>query len=386
MSSLTRKFKKTSLDDVSSIVHGSGQFALDLYRQLSTGEGSCFFSPYSISAVLVMAYAGSAGSTQTQMAQALHFPLEQERLHPAFSYLEAAVGRSAEEGGVQLRVANALWPQKGEKLLKEFTTLLRKAYGVKIKAVDFAESEEVRLKINAWVENQTESKIKDLVAPGVLDSLTRLVLANAIYFYGDWLKKFEPNLTSEAAFFGSAGEGVVQMMGQRGTFRYGEWNGLQAIELPYTGDGVSMLVLLPAAQDGLAALEGSLSGENLETWMSGLAETEVDLFLPRFELSSAFRLDDALKNLGMVDAFSQQADFSGMNGMQDLFISAALHKAFISVNEEGTEAAAASAVVMTLKSVQFPAVVFRADHPFLFLIREKTTGCILFMGRFTDPA
>ena len=386
MSSLTRKLKKTSLEDAASVVHGSGQFALDLYRQLSSGEGSLFFSPFSISTALAMAYAGSAGSTQSKMAQALHFPLEQDRLHPAFAYLDAAVSQAAEEGGVQVRVANALWPQKGEKLLKEFTTVLKKAYGVRIKPVDFAEPEEVRLKINAWVEEKTESKIKDLIAPGVLDSLTRLVLANAIYFYGEWLHKFDPNLTADAPFYGTGGESVVQMMSQRGTFRYGERDGLQAIELPYTGDGVSMLVLLPAAQDGLTALESSITSEHMETWISGLAETEVDLFLPKFELSSAFRLDDALRNLGMEDAFSHQADFSGMNGLQDLFISAALHKAFISVNEEGTEAAAASAVVMTLKSVPFPAVVFRADHPFLFLIREKTTGSILFLGRFTDTA
>jgi serpin B len=386
MSLLTRKLKKTSPEDVAAVVHGSGQFAMDLYQQLSSGQGSFFFSPFSISTSLAMAYAGSAGRTQAQMAQALHFPLVQEQLHPAFSYLDAAVGQAAEEGGVQLRVANSLWPQKGQKLLKEFTTLLRKAYGVRINPVDFAEAEEVRLKINAWVEDKTESKIKDLIAPGVLDSLTRLVLANAIYFYGDWLNKFDPNLTAEAPFYGTAREGVVQMMGQRGTFRYGEWDGLQAIELPYTGDGVSMLVLLPAAQDGLAALEGSLTSGNLEAWIAGLAEAEVDLFLPKFELSSAFRLDDALRSLGMEDTFTHQADFSGMNGLQDLFISAALHKAFISVNEEGTEAAAASAVVMTLKSVPFPAVVFRADHPFLFLIREKTTGSILFLGSFMDPA
>lgn len=386
MSTLTRKFKKTSQEDVAAISHGSGLFAVDLYRQLCSGDGNLFFSPFSISAALAMAYAGASGSTQTQMAQALHFSLDQDRLHPAFSYLDAAVTQAAEEGGVQLRVANALWPQKGEKLLKEFTSVLRKSYGVKAKPVDFAEAEEVRLMINAWVEDKTESKIKDLIAPGVLDSLTRLVLANAIYFYGDWINKFDPNLTSEAPFYGTAGESAVQMMGQRNAFRYTERDGLQVIDLPYTGDGISMQVLLPAEPDGLAALEGSLTSGSLAAWTAGLAETEVDLFLPKFELSCAFRLDDALKSLGMEDAFSHQADFSGINGFQDLFISAALHKAFISVNEEGTEAAAASTVVMTMKSVPFPAVIFRADHPFIFLIRERSTGSILFLGRFTDPA
>ena len=174
-------------------------------------------------------------------------------------------------------------------------------------------------------------------------------------------------------------------MNQRSSFRYAEQDNLQVLELPYTGSSVSMLVLLPKERDGLPGLEGSLTCENLAVWMEGLAETEVELSMPKFELSSAFRLDNALKTLGMVDAFSHQADFSGMNGSLDLFISAALHKAFLSVNEEGTEAAAATAVVMTLKSVPFPAVVFRADHPFVFLIRENSTGSILFMGRFAGP-
>ena len=385
MSLLTRKLKQTSQEDVSGVVQGNGQFAVDLYRQLSTVDGNLFFSPYSISSALAMTYAGSGGNTQVQIAQALHFSLECERLHPAFSYLDAAVKQAGIESGVQLRIANTLWPQKGEKLLKEFTSLVRKAYGVRIKTVDFAEEEKVRLKINAWVEEKTESKIKDLITPGVLDSLTRLVLVNAIYFYGDWLNKFDPNLTAEALFFGKDGEGMVQMMAQRSSFRYAECDGLQVVELPYTGSGVSMLVLLPAERDGLPGLEGLLTRENLADWMAALEETEVELSLPKFELSSAFRLDDTLKTLGMVDAFSHQADFSGMNGLQDLFVSAALHKAFLSVNEEGTEAAAATAVVMTLKSVPFPAVVFRADHQFVFLIHENRTGSILFMGRFTTP-
>jgi len=385
MSLLTRKLKQTSQEDVSGVVQGNGHFAVDLYRQLSTVDGNLFFSPYSISSALAMTYAGSGGNTQVQMAQALHFSLEYERLHPAFSYLDAAVKQAGIESGVQLRIANTLWPQKGEKLLKEFTSLVRKAYGVRIKTVDFAEEEKVRFKINAWVEEKTESKIKDLITPGVLDSLTRLVLVNAIYFYGDWLRKFDPNLTAEAPFFGKDGEGMVQMMAQRNSFRYAKRDNLQVLELPYTGSGVSMLILLPGEKEGLPELEESITRENLADWMAALEETEVELSLPKFELSSAFRLDDALKILGMVDAFSHQADFSGMNGRQDLFISAALHKAFLSVNEEGTEAAAATAVVMTLKSVPFPAVVFRADHPFVFLIHENRTGSILFMGRFTTP-
>jgi serpin B len=264
---------------------------------------------------------------------------------------------------------------------------VKKFYGVRITPIDYSDEEKARHTINAWVEDKTGSKIKDLIGQGVLEAATRLVLVNAIYFKGDWASPFDPGLTSPASFFVTPGKSVdVPMMSMKYTFRYAEGEGLQILELPYGGNDLSMLALLPKEVDGLARLEASLSLENLDGWTKDLAEAEVQVSLPRFELSFPFRLDDTLKALGMPDAFSDKADFSGMDGSKDLFVGAVLHKAFVAVNEQGTEAAAATAVVMMMKAVAFPAIVFRADHPFVFLIRDNSTGSILFIGRVVNPA
>jgi serpin B len=211
-------------------------------------------------------------------------------------------------------------------------------------------------------------------------------LVNAIYFKGDWASQFDQSLTSEAPFWVTSDEQVqIPIMTQKHKFRYGEDNGLQILELPYAGDDLSMLVLLPRETGGLAKLEESLAVENLDRWTRNLQETEVVVSLPRFEITFPFRLDDTLKSMGMVDAFSDKSDFSGMDGSKKLYIGAVLHKAFVVVNEQGTEAAAATAVIMQLKGLAFPPVVFRADHPFVFLIRENSTGSILFLGRVVNP-
>jgi serpin B len=258
---------------------------------------------------------------------------------------------------------------------------------VRITQIDYGDEEAARHTINSWVEERTESRIKDLIAPGVLDRWTLLVLVNAIYFKGEWTSQFDGNLTGEAPFWVASDSQVqVSMMTQKHDFRVGEVDGLQILELPYAGDDLSMIVLLPKEMDGLAKLEGSLTVENLDGWTKVLTKTEVEVSLPRFELSFPFRLDDTLKSMGMLDAFSDQADFSGMDGTRELSIGAVLHKAFVAVNEQGTEAAAATAVIMQLKALSFPSVVFRADHPFFFLIRENGTGSILFIGRVIDPA
>jgi len=213
------------------------------------------------------------------------------------------------------------------------------------------------------------------------------VLVNAIYFKGTWANEFDPNLTADAPFL-SASDAQVQvpMMTRKHNYRYAESAGMQVLELPYAGERLSMLVLLPAEVDGLAKLEDTLTAESLESWIKGLNETEVDVSLPKFELSFPFRLDDTLISLGMADAFTEQADFSGMDGSRELYIGAVLHKAFVAVNEQGTEAAAATAVIMQTKGLAISSIVFRADHPFVFLIRDTSTGSILFIGRVTNPA
>ncbi|MBN1135598.1 MAG: SRPBCC domain-containing protein [Anaerolineae bacterium] len=369
-------------------VQGNTEFALELYQQLRAEKGNLFFSPYSISAALAMTYAGARGNTEIQMAQALHFLLAQEELHPAFALLEAKLGDIGRRGDVQIKVANALWPDVGYQFLEEFLALTEKHYGASITPLYYSDPEAARQKINGWVEGKTEEKIKELIPPGILDSLTRLVLVNAIYFKGNWASQFEKELTEAAPFMVTATETVqAPMMTQEHTFRYGESSDVQVLELPYVGGDLAMIILLPRKVDGLVELETALTVENLEKWTGDLWDGQVRVLLPRFKVSQGFKLNDALISMGMGDAFDQsKANFSGMDGcVGSLYIAAALHKAFVDVNEEGTEAAASTAVVMGLRYAPPPPPVFRADHPFVFMIREKSTGSILFLGRVVNP-
>ncbi len=383
----TKKEIEKEQSNLQITILGNTEFALALYQKLHRLEGNLFFSPYSISTALAMTYAGARADTQTQMASALHFLPDQKNIHPAFAHLEARLEEAGKKGHVQLRVANTLWPRKGYEFLKAFLTLTKKFYGVRITQLDFGDGEAARLTINSWVEERTENKIKDLIAAGVLDDSTRLVLVNAIYFKGEWVNRFDPGLTNPAAFLTLAGGQVqVPMMTLKHTFRYAEDDGLQALELPYAGGDLSMFVLLPRDVNGLAQLEESLDAKYLDKWRKNLQETEVEVSLPRFELNFPFRLDDTLKSMGMENAFSTKADFSGMDGTQELYLGAVLHKAFVAVNEQGTEAAAATAVVMQTKAIAFSPIIFRADHPFVFYIHENNTGSILFIGRVVNPA
>ncbi len=369
--------------DAGALPRGNNTFALNLYGELREQEGNLFFSPYSISTALAMTYGGARGSTAAQMEQVLHFEVTTERLHQAFSQL---TGQGA-KGGYQLSVANALWGQQGVGFLKKFLDLTEKHYGAGLRQVDFAAATEAARKtINAWVEKETQGKIKDLIQPGVLNALTRLVLTNAIYFKGTWAEQFDKKATRDAPFTLATRQQVkVPMMHKTENFGYTEAEDFQALELAYAGDDLSMVIFLPREADGLLALEKKLSLENLESWLGGLRRQTVQVSVPRFAITSEFGLQEVLKSLGMTDAFSGAADFSGMTGRKDLFISAVIHKAFVDVNEEGTEAAAATAVVMMRSAAPRPPVVFRADHPFLFLIRDNASDSILFIGRLVNP-
>jgi serine protease inhibitor len=387
MNLFMQNVRDKALSSVETTVQGNTEFAFDLYQRLRKADGNLFFSPYSISTALAMTYAGARSDTEVQIAQALHFLLDQGQLHPSFASLEAKMGNTGRKGHIKLRVANTLWPQKGYAFLEGFLALTKQNYGVLITPVDYGNEEATRHTINSWVEEKTEGKIKDLIPPGMLNDLTRLILVNAIYFKGNWASQFNRNLTRNAPFWVTPDEQVqVPMMTQKHEFRYGESDGLQVLELPYIGDDLSMIVLLPTETDGLAKLEESMTVENLYQWTKDLWEKEVEVFLPRFEITFPFRLDDALKSMGMVNAFSDEADFSGMDGSKELYIAAVLHKAFVTVNEEGTEAAAATAVIIKSKGPPSSPPVFRADHPFVFLIRENSTGSILFLGRVVNPA
>jgi serpin B len=404
--------------DAGELAASNNAFALTLYGQLAGAEGNLFFSPSSIHTALSMTYAGAREKTAQQMSSVLVLP--KTKVRPATDLMVDEKGREFDSGsidpwfperthwaykslldqlkpgkdaGYQLQVANALWGQKGYPWLPEFLKVTKDNYGAGLREVDFAaDTEAARGTINQWVEQQTKEKIKDLIAPGVLNAMTRLVLTNAIYFKGNWQTQFDKKATKDAPFKLSPGRTVdVPMMYQKARFGYGEDGDLQVLSMPYKGKELSMVVLLPKSVDGLAALDKSLlvpnSGPKLAGWLGKLRRQEVLVYLPRFKTTSEFSLADVLKAIGMKDAFVPDvADFSGMNGKRDLFISAVVHKAFVDVNEEGTEAAAATAVVVGLTSARMDEPpVFRADHPFLFLIRHEKTGAILFMGRVMNP-
>ncbi|MDD5530809.1 MAG: serpin family protein [bacterium] len=362
-------------------------FALDLYANLKNNEGNLLFSPYSISTALAMTYAGAKGNTKTQMAKVLHFGfLDSASLHPAFKDLIAET--QSKNKNYRLNIANALWGQKGYKFLDEFLKVTKINYGAGLKKVDFGNTESARKTINNWVEKQTKNKIKDLIKPGFLNADTRLVLTNAIYFKGNWVNEFDKNETKKAPFYVKPGKEVqVRMMSQKENFNFIETDNFQTIELPYKGGNLSMFVILPKKIDGLAELENAIVFDSLNKWIVSLQNQEVSVYFPQFKMTSEFSLAEVLTSMGMSDAFSlPPADFSGMTENKELFISAVIHKAFIDVNEKGTEAAAATAVVMTKCSMptkQIP--IFRADHPFIFLIRDNRSGSILFLGRLTNP-
>ena len=374
--------------DLTAIVNDNTAFAIDLYHQLTNKPGNLLFSPYSISVALAMTYAGARGATATQMAQALHFGLEQTQLHPAFAALQDRLNAVQQAGHVKLGVANSLWPHKQYAFLPEFMTLLKECYGVEITPVDYRQAAEAaRQLINAWVEAKTEKKIVELIPDGTLDDLVRLVLVNAICFKGDWARQFDPTRTQDAPFWITPDKSVtVPMMHQTTSLRYQHVGDVHALELPYAGNDLSMSILLPDRIDGLDELQASLTVERLAMWTQQLWEVDVEVFLPKFKTEFAVTLNKVLEDLGMPDAFNQfKANFSGMDGREKwLYIAFVLHKAFIDVNEEGTEAAA-TAVIMKARGLPELSVAVRADHPFIFLIRDNSTGSVLFMGRVSNP-
>jgi len=357
-------------------------FAVELYAKLATEKGNVFFSPYSISSALAMTWAGARGQTADEMAKTLHFAPE---VHDGFAALDLRL--IGTQPGYQLSVANRLFVQRGLTLLAPFTTIAREKYRAPVEQVDFAK-EETRLHVNQWVEEQTQKRIKDLIGKGVFSNDTRLALVNAIYFKGTWLTQFDKKATTHQPFFGGGKETKVPLMyadfEPAARVRTAEVDGVQVLELPYKGGEVAMVVLLPTARDGLPALEKSLTSAKFEQLMKALRPSGAEVWLPRFKVEQSFELSSTLASMGMPSAFGP-ADFSGMTGGKELSISAVIHKAFVEVNEEGTEAAAATAVVVGIESVAPPKPRIRADHPFVFALRDTKSGSVLFLGRITEP-
>jgi len=369
---------------VQEVANANNKFAFDLYSELKKSEsGNIFYSPYSISAALAMTYEGAEGKTSDEMKSVFHFP-EDNILRTNF----AAIYNDINEGNnaYELKTGNALWVQQDYPFLEDYMSRVEKYYGGKAANLDFiSETEKSRQTINTFIEEQTNDKIKDLISAGMLNSLTRLVLTNAIYFKGTWEWEFDKSDTREQDFK-IAPDNIVKtpmmfMDPDKAEFNYVDLEKLQVLELPYKGEKISMLILLP--KENLENIE--LSSEKLNEYKSQMEETKLDsIYLPKFEFDTKYLMSETLKGMGMLTAFTWDADFSGMTGYKDLFISFVVHQAYVKVDEKGTEAAAATAVGMPMSAA--PRNIFRADHPFIFIIQEKETGNILFLGRVVNPA
>jgi serpin B len=374
-------------------------FAFSFYSRLRTHEGNLAFSPYSIFSALAWAYAGARGKTAQEMAQGLHLPLNHTEWPQDIATLNRHFSRDGNSHGQTLSVANALWIQQGLQLLKEYLEVVQQPFRATLKEVDFErQTESARQTINQWIENETRQKIKNLIPQGGVDAQTRAVLTNAIYFKGVWEKRFEVSATKPSAFALLNSQCVlVPMMHMivRQIATYAEGPDWQLLQLPYKGEALSMVLILPRKSPDsveppraaeFSTFEQSLTAQKLQQLLSGLHATDVDVALPKFIFSPELRLKEILSSLGMQSVFSRNADFSGI-AKEQLFFSEVFHKTFIGVDEEGTEAAAATGIVMRRAALGRPAkiITFHADHPFLFLIRHASSGAILFMGRVAKP-
>ena len=384
--------------ELAELVDGNSAFAFDLYRSLGEEAGNLFYSPYSISLALAMTYAGAGGETERQMADTLHYLLPRERLHTSFNSLDlelASMADAPEEEGdaFTLNTVNAVWGQYDYEFLEPFLDVLAENYGAGVRPADFVGSpEESRVRINDWVAERTEDRIKDLIPEDAIDRSTRMVLTNAIYFNARWFHPFFKHVTSARPFHlldGSKVDVPMMMMAAAERFGYADGDGYQAVEIPYRGRDMWMTILLPDAGT-FREFEESMDADLVAGILGDIEREYVELTMPKFEFESEFSLKETLKAMGMPNAFDGfTADFSGMDGRSCpgvcLLISDAFHKAFVSVDEEGTEAAAATGVVVILESARPTPKKVMVDRPFIFLIRDRATDAILFVGRVEDP-
>lgn len=386
---------------IQEVVNANNKFAFEIYSELDKVEnGNMFYSPYSIFAALAMVYEGARGQTADEMKSVFYFP-ETNILRPNFAAIYNGINQ--ENNAYELRTGNALWAQHDYKFLKDYTSRVEKYYGGKVANLDFKkETEKSRQTINAFIEEQTNNKIKDLIPVGVLSQMSRLVLTNAIYFKGNWKWEFDKSYTRDQDFKITPTKIVktpmMYMKPEKAKFNYADLENLQILELPYKGEKISMLILLPKQGEYYDYETGKrivynytlkdieLSSEKLNEYKSQMKEIKLDsIFIPKFEFDTKYFLADTLSAMGMPTAFTINADFSGMNGIRELFITKVIHQAYVKVDEKGTEAAAAT-VISFIEVASMPRYIeFRADHPFIFIIQERETGNILFMGRVVDP-
>ena len=373
-----------------SLAEAGNLFALDLFKKISEGSENLVFSPYSISTVLSMVYSGAGGTTAEQMSDVLYLP-QAEQVDPASRELRERILSNDTLSGMEISLANAIWAQQGFDFLPDYIGNIQLMYEAPLTEMDFINDnsrEESRIKINMWVEENTRQKILDLIAPGVLDASTRMVLTNAVYFNGSWQWTFDEQLTSPSIFHVSPAESIeTDFMHLTKSLPYYEDNEVQAIKLPYRNERLSMMVILPRSPDGWKMISRILDHERLGKLESQFESREVRVSVPKFTTEWKMDLGRELSGMGMDLLFGRYADLSGMTGEKNLFVDKVIHQAFIEVSESGTEAAAATAAVISLKSSLTDAPVsFKADHPFLYLIRDHQTGCIIFMGRLVNPS
>ncbi len=372
----------------SRMVPAMTAFTTDAYKQLARGDGNLILSPFNIGTALSMVLAGARGKTAQEIESVLHTHYD-SAYDAALGELLAGLKKSGNADGNELHTANGLWVQQGFPLEPAFESILANHYQAPLNPLDFVRNPEgARSRINRWTEEQTNEKIKNLFPAGSLDASTRMVLTSAIYFYGRWQAPFQSTQTQPAPFTLPSGTTVqTDLMNQTANFRYADEPTAQILEMRYAGTGMAFDVLLPKVSDGLPALEKLLTPGNLKGWCGNLAGRSVQVSLPKFRIESQFSLTKALSAMGMPDAFTSHADFSGITTKEKLYISDAVHKAFVDVSERGTEAAAATGFAMRAAAMRRPEppVVFRADHPFLFLIRDTNTDTVLFIGRLTNP-
>ncbi len=369
------------------VIEANNRFAINLYSQYKSEEGNIFFSPFSISTAMAMVYEGAEGKTAKEIKSVFGFPKYDNSRRNQYSDLLSEINKKDKE--YALKTANALWAEQDFHFLDEYLTTVEKYYGGKTTNLDFKnEPDASRLIINNWVEDKTNDKIKDLLPEDSIHPLTRLVLTNAIYFKAKWLIQFDADKTSDEYFRVNPDKSIkvpmMQPTSQKSTFNYTQNKDLQILEMPYAGEDLSMLILLPL-DDDIEALENSFTIEKLTEWKKSLRKRRVKIYIPKFKFETKYFMIYTLSNLGMPTAFTDSADFSGMTGTNELKIDKVIHQAFIEVNEEGTEAAATTAVVMGIKSKKPSTPIFKADHPFIFIIQQNETGNILFMGRVNNP-
>jgi serpin B len=376
--------------DLTTFASDTNQFGYDLFHKLRQHPGNLFYSPYSISSCLAMASSGAVGNTAQQMTKVMHLPPDQKQ----YSSLHAGLMKSLLDNptGYKIQIANAMWGQASHPFKKDYVSLVQSQYRAEARSMDFAtKAEACRQIINKWVEDQTNDLIKNLLPDGSVMPDTKLVLTNAVYFKGAWVEPFQKRWTKPEDFHTSASSAIkTDLMHRTDRMRYAENSDWQAVELPYKGNRLSMLVMLPVKKHGLGAIENSVTSATVDQLSKGLQPLKVILSLPKIKTSYEAMLKPTLVGMGMTDAFQfGAADFSGCDGTRELYISDVVHKAFCEVNEEGTEAAAATGTMMKAGAAaprkEPDPKVFRADHPYLYLIRDNQTGAVLFLGRVTDP-